>query len=134
MQHHPGPRGSGMEPVDQHPPHLMPPSPPQVLFFGEFRPKEGGEVDEVRAGNRSALRSEDREEREREITVDIHTAVVLSHETDTALPTLLRFRMAAWFVSYFAALCRCWSKSWCTRHRAGLQSSRRVCIDSRTAL
>lgn len=38
-----------MEPIDQHPPHLMQPAPPQVLFFGEFRPKEGGEVDEVRA-------------------------------------------------------------------------------------
>lgn len=39
-----------MEPIDQHPPNLMQPAPPQVLFFGEFRPKEGGEVDEVRSG------------------------------------------------------------------------------------
>lgn len=38
-----------MGPMDQHPPHLMAPAPPQVLFFGEFRPKEGGEVDEVSA-------------------------------------------------------------------------------------
>lgn len=36
-----------MQHLPDHPQHIMPPSPEQVLFFGEFRPKEGGEVDEV---------------------------------------------------------------------------------------
>lgn len=40
-------RSCAMQQLQDHPQHLMPPSPEQVLFFGEFRPKEGGEVDEV---------------------------------------------------------------------------------------
>lgn len=51
-----------MQHLQDHPQHLMPPSPEQVLFFGEFRPKEGGEVDEVcfLRHNSSSRRGEDR--------------------------------------------------------------------------
>ncbi|CAM9372167.1 unnamed protein product, partial [Ectocarpus fasciculatus] len=63
--------------IMQHPPHLMPPSPPQVLFFGEFRPKETGELDEVKF-------------REAVVTRIIHVVPAGEQPTQVALPPTFR--------------------------------------------
>ncbi|CAN0544956.1 unnamed protein product, partial [Ectocarpus sp. 12 AP-2014] len=63
--------------IMQHPPHLMPPSPPQVLFFGEFRPKETGELDEVKF-------------REAVVARIIHVVPAGEQPTQVALPPTFR--------------------------------------------
>ncbi|CBN76697.1 expressed unknown protein [Ectocarpus siliculosus] len=55
----------------------MPPSPPQVLFFGEFRPKETGELDEVKF-------------REAVVARIIHVVPAGEQPTQVALPPTFR--------------------------------------------